>query len=186
MEPSQQQALLKLARDSIQARLEGKPLPPLPDVRIEAKDFGGVFVTLKNAGRLRGCIGRFNPDAGVAETVQEMAIATLDDPRFRNDPVTARELPRITIDISVLSPMLRTHDPLSLDIGKHGIYIRRGHRSGCFLPQVAPEQRWNKEQFLSQCCAMKAHLPADAWKDPQTEVYLFTAEVFGEERSCAA
>jgi len=82
--------------------------------------------------------------------------------------------------ISVLSPMQRTKDPLSLELGVHGILIQRGGRSGCFLPQVAPEQQWTKEQFLSYCCSHKAGLSPDAWNDPATEVYLFSAEVFGE------
>ena len=69
---------------------------------------------------------------------------------------------------------------VSLELGRHGIYIKRGWASGCFLPQVATETGWSKEEFLSQCCGGKASLPSDAWKDAETEVYLFTAEVFGE------
>ncbi len=181
MDWNQRQALLRLARETIQACLTSLPLPALPEIAIDAADFGGAFVTLKNAGRLRGCIGRFNPDTTLPETVQQMALSALDDPRFRDMPVTADELAQITIEISVLSPMERTDDPLSLELGVHGIHIRKGLRSGCFLPQVAPEQRWNTQQFLSRCCAGKAGLPPDAWKDPDTEVYLFTAEVFSEE-----
>jgi uncharacterized protein len=79
----------------------------------------------------------------------------------------------------VLSPLERTTDPLSLRLGVDGIYIRRGYAAGCFLPQVATETGWTTEEFLSQCCSHKAGLPPDAWKDPKTEVYLFTAEVFG-------
>ena len=181
MDETEHRTLLKLARETIQAHLTRRPLPALPAIDIDAESFGGAFVTLKNAGRLRGCIGRFNPDTGLPETVQKMALAALGDPRFRDQPVTVEELPAITIEISVLSPMERTDDPLSLKPGVHGIHIRRGFSSGCFLPQVATEQGWNAEQFLSRCCAGKAGLPADAWKDPDTEVYLFTAEVFGEE-----
>jgi uncharacterized protein (TIGR00296 family) len=75
----------------------------------------------------------------------------------------------------------RISDPLAFELGKHGIYVRRGLASGCFLPQVATETGWGKEEFLSYCCAHKAGLAADAWKDPQTEVYLFTAEAFGAD-----
>jgi AmmeMemoRadiSam system protein A len=180
MDEAQRQALLRLARESIESHLAGRPLPPAAP-RAEPEAFGGAFVTLKNAGRLRGCIGRFDPDTGLAETVQRMALSALGDPRFQDIPVTAEEMPRIDIEISVLSPMERTGDPLSLQPGVHGIYIRRGYRSGCFLPQVASEQGWNAEQFLSRCCASKAGLPPDAWRDPETEVCLFTAEVFGEK-----
>ena len=91
------------------------------------------------------------------------------------------ELQEIDIEISVLSPLEKTDDPLSLELGKHGIYIKKGFAGGCFLPQVATETGWNKEQFLSQCCGGKAGLPPDAWKQADTEVFLFTAEVFGEK-----
>jgi uncharacterized protein (TIGR00296 family) len=91
------------------------------------------------------------------------------------------ELPGLRIEISVLSPMVRTTDPLSLIPGVHGVYIRRGGRSGCFLPQVAAEQKWDRETFLARCCEDKAGLPPDAWKEPETEVYLFGAEAFEEE-----
>ena len=181
MDEAQHKTLLTFARETIRAHLtEGKP-PPLPEIEIEAARFGGAVVTLRNGRMLRGCIGRFSASASLAETVHEMAIAALDDPRFRDRPVTTAELPELTIEISVLSPMHRTSDPLSLELGVHGILIRKGYQSGCFLPQVATEQKWNKEQFLSHCCAGKAGLPADAWKDPTAEVSLFSAEVFGED-----
>jgi len=114
------------------------------------------------------------------ELVAEMAKASAtSDPRFFSDPITAEELDQLDIEISVLSPLQRTMDPLSLRLGVDGIYIKRGYATGCFLPQVATETGWSKEEFLSYCCSHKAGLPADAWKDPKTEVYLFTAEVFG-------
>jgi AmmeMemoRadiSam system protein A len=182
MDDTQRQTLLTFARETIRAQLNGEPLPPLPELDTDETGFGGAFVTLKNAGRLRGCIGRFNPDADLTETIQKMALAALTDPRFRSLPVTTDELGQITIEISVLSPMQRTNDPLSLELGVHGILIRRGFASGCFLPQVATEQRWTKEQFLSRCCAGKAGLAPDAWQEPDTEVHLFSAEVFGETR----
>ncbi len=180
MDAEKKNQLLDLARRTITAKLNNQPLPELPEIETEP-GFGGAFVTLKNAGRLRGCIGQFLPATELAETVQQMALSALRDPRFRNNPVTADELDEIDIEISILSPMQRTDDPLSLELGKHGIYIRRGPSAGCFLPQVADETGWSKEEFLSHCCAGKAGMSADAWKDPNTEVYLFTAEVFGEK-----
>jgi uncharacterized protein (TIGR00296 family) len=103
------------------------------------------------------------------------------DPRFFANPITPRELKELDVEISVLSPLQRTDDPLSLRLGVDGIYIKKGRASGCFLPQVATETGWSKEEFLSYCCAHKAGLAADAWKDPKTEVHLFTADVFGED-----
>ena len=140
----------------------------------------GCFVTLKNRGRLRGCIGQFVSDRPLVELVAEMAKASATgDPRFLTNPITASEVSRLHIEISVLSPLQRTDNPLNLELGTHGIYIKRGYACGCFLPQVADETGWSKEEFLSQCCSHKAGLAPDAWKDPKTEVYLFTAEVFG-------
>ncbi len=182
MNTARREMLLALARQSIRMHLAGEPLPTIPAALDEVGDFGGVFVTLKNKGRLRGCIGRFRPTIGLGPAVQEMAIASLGDERFGDNPVTLEELDALTIEISILSPMTRTHDPLSLLPGIHGIYVRREAHSGCFLPQVASEQGWNAEQLLSYCCVGKAGLRSDAWKHPQTEVYLFTAEVLREER----
>lgn len=139
----------------------------------------GCFVTLKTRDRLRGCIGQFISDRPLIELVAEMAEASVaKDPRFIDHRITPGELDDLDIEISVLSPLKRTSDPLSLRLGVDGIYIKRGYASGCFLPQVATETGWDAEQFLSYCCSHKAGLPPEAWKDSRTEVYLFTAEVF--------
>jgi uncharacterized protein len=90
------------------------------------------------------------------------------------------ELPELSIEMSVLSAMQRTQTPELLQPGVHGVYLRHGGRGGCFLPQVATEQGWGAHEMLSYCCTHKAGLPADAWKDPESEVYLFTAEVLKE------
>ncbi len=182
MDETQKRTLLELARDTIRTHLAKKPLPDLPEIATEPADFGGAFVTLRNAGRLRGCIGQFESSSSLAKTVQQMAVSALGDPRFRDHPITADEVPRIDIEISVLSRMKRTDDPLSLQVGVHGIYIRKDFQSGCFLPQVAAEQGWSKEQFLSRCCSAKAGLSPDAWKEADTEVYLFSAEVIAERQ----
>ena len=140
----------------------------------------GVFVTLRNSGRLRGCIGTFDPDADLPALVARMAVAALNDSRFAALPISAGELGEIRIELSVLSERRRVSDPLSLELGVHGIYISRGGRSGCYLPQVSTEQGWDKETFLSRCCQQKADLPADAWRHSDTDVYLFSVEKFVE------
>jgi AmmeMemoRadiSam system protein A len=179
MDEAQRQTLLRIARETVRATVTGTP-PPAPrsdDPTLTA--CCGCFVTLKTRGRLRGCIGQFTSDRPLIELVVEMAEASASkDPRFFDHPLSARDLGNLEIEISVLSPLERTNDPLSLRLGIDGIYIRRGYAAGCFLPQVATETGWSKEEFLSFCCSHKAGLPADAWKDPKTEVYLFTAEVF--------
>lgn len=161
--------------------LSGRPLPDPSCLPETTEPFGGVFVTLRNRGRLRGCMGRFEPEDSLARTVQQMARSVLEDPRFLRTPVTSQELPSIRIEISVLSAMERTLRPELLIPGTHGVYIRRGGHSGCFLPQVAVEQRWNAVELLRKCCETKAMLSADAWRDPETHVYLFSAQVFGDD-----
>jgi len=182
MNDTQKQTLLKVARDTVEAVIKAEPTetPQSDDPELNAPC--GCFVTLKNQGRLRGCIGRFISDSPLIELIAEMAKASAtSDPRFFADPITAGELDQLDVEISVLSPLKRTDEPLSLRLGIDGIYIKRGHMSGCFLPQVATETGWSKEEFLSYCCAHKAGLAPDAWREPETEVYLFTADVFGAD-----
>jgi AmmeMemoRadiSam system protein A len=180
MDEAQKSTLLQIAREAVAAAVAGAPAPPLPSDDPVLTAPCGCFVTLKQGDRLRGCIGQFIADRPLVELVAEMARASATkDPRFFGDRITVRELSRLEIEISVLSPLERTDDPLRLRLGVDGIYIKRGYASGCFLPQVATETGWTAEEFLSFCCSHKAGLPGDAWKDPRTEVYLFTAEVFG-------
>ena len=182
MNDQQKQTLLKIARDTVEAVVCSRPAqkPESDDPELNAPC--GCFVTLKNRGRLRGCIGQFTSEAPLIELIAEMAKASATgDPRFLADPITFRELKQLDVEISVLSPLKRTDDPLSLQLGVDGIYIKKGRTSGCFLPQVAPETGWSKEEFLSNCCAHKAGLAPNAWQDPETEVNLFTAEVFGAD-----
>ena len=182
MNDVQKQTLLKVARDTVEAVIKGGPSqkPQSDDPELNAPC--GCFVTLKNHGRLRGCIGQFTSDSPLIELVAEMAKSSATgDPRFFADPITAGELGQLDVEISVLSPLERTDEPLSLRLGVDGIYIKKGRVSGCFLPQVATETGWSKEEFLSYCCAHKAGLAADAWQEPETEVYLFTADVFGAD-----
>jgi len=171
--------LLKTARDSVEASVAGRALPKPESDEPELNENCGCFVTLKNGQRLRGCIGQFVSDIPLIELVAEMARASAtSDPRFLAEPITADELARLDIEISVLSALKQTDDPLSLRLGVDGIYIKKGFASGCFLPQVATEAGWSREEFLSYCCSHKAGLSPNAWKDPETKVYLFTAEVF--------
>jgi len=182
MDDKQKQTLLKVARNTVEAVIKGEPSqkPQSDDPELNAPC--GCFVTLKNHSRLRGCIGQFISESPLIELVAEMAKSSATgDPRFFADPISAGELDQLDVEISVLSPLQRTDEPLSLRLGVDGIYIKKGGVSGCFLPQVATETGWSKEEFLSYCCAHKAGLAADAWRDPETEVNLFTADVFGAE-----
>jgi AmmeMemoRadiSam system protein A len=179
MNDTQIHTLLKTARDALEAAISRKPQPAVKSDDPELNAHCGCFVTLKTRDRLRGCIGRFISDIPLIELVAEMAIASAtEDPRFAGNRIKESDLNKLDIEISVLSPLEKTDDPLSLRLGIDGIYIKRGYASGCFLPQVATETGWTKEEFLSYCCEHKAGLDPDAWKDPKTEVNLFTAEVF--------
>jgi uncharacterized protein len=180
MDEAARRILLKTARKAVEAAVRGESPPVLPDDRPGGIPFTGIFVTLKNRERLRGCIGTFRPLGDILETVSEIAVSSTRDPRFVTMPIRPKELKELTIEVSVLGALRRTDDPLSLKLGTDGIYVRRGGRAGCFLPQVATEQGWTREQFLDRCCEGKAGLPAESWKEPETEVYLFTTEVFGE------
>ena len=130
----------------------------------------GAFVTLKEKGALRGCIGRFTADIPLWQVVRDMAIASAtEDNRFL--PVTVAEIPDLTIEISVLSPMKKIYSPDNIVLGKHGIYIKKGHLSGTFLPQVATETGWSTEEFLGHCARDKAGLGWDGWKDAELFIY---------------
>jgi uncharacterized protein len=180
MDDVQKRHLLKIVRDTVKAIITGGTIPRPQSDDLALNEHCGCFVTLKNREELRGCIGQFVSDMPLIELVVEMArAAATSDPRFFACPITAKELDELDIEISILSPLKRTSDPLGLRLGVDGIYIKRGHACGCFLPQVAIETGWSKEEFLSYCCVHKAGLKADAWKDPKTEVYLFMAKVFG-------
>jgi len=180
-------ALLAVARSAVEAAVRGEPSPEFPreategTVGDELAEPRGAFVTLKTRGRLRGCLGHFEADAPARERVREMARASaLDDPRFAGDRIRPDELGNVQIEISLLHPREKVDDPLSIELGRDGIQVRKGARTGCFLPQVATETGWTKEEFLSHCCSHKAGLAPDAWRDPATEVLRFRAEVFGD------
>ena len=172
--------LLALARETVMATAEGlmPPTPPVPSGGLAVTR--GCFVTLTNHGMLRGCIGTFGPDKPLPAQIVEMAAAAARDFRFAGNPITPEEVPELTIGISVLSEPEPIDDPLDIELGTHGIYIRRGNTGGCFLPEVATETGWSKEDFLSQCCGGKAGMSPDAWKDPDTTVLTFTTEKFSD------
>jgi hypothetical protein len=172
------QLLKEIALNSIRDSLDGKPIgniPPLTSHQSPLKQKCGAFVSLHKHGRLRGCIGHFGEDYPLYEIVAEMArAAAFEDPRFI--PVQRVELDDIDIEISVLTPMRRIQSIDEFELHRHGIYIRRGNRSGTFLPQVADEVNWTKEEFLGHCAQDKAGIGWDGWKD--AELYVYEAIVF--------
>ena len=172
--------LIALARQALASEVTRGPAPQSPSLQGVLAERRGCFVTLTNGGRLRGCIGMFQPSQPLGVLVIEMARAAAQDPRFVSNPITPAELEQLHVEVSVLSALEETKDPLGLEIGKHGIYIIRGHRAGCFLPEVATEMDWTAREFLDECCAGKAGLPQGAWQMEGTRVFLFTSEKFGQ------
>jgi len=169
--------LLEVARIAVTAAVERREVPrELPrDANLD--DFGGVFVTLRRRGRLRGCIGQMVSSESLVEVVAYCAkAAALEDPRF--DPVRPHELAEVEIELSVLS-RLEEIAPERIEAGKHGLMVSQGWRRGVLLPQVATEFQWTAERLLEETC-VKAGFERDAWKDPETRIQGFTAEIFCE------
>ena len=167
--------LKDIALTSIKDSLDGKRIVEPTSLTTTLKQKCGAFVSLHKQGRLRGCIGHFGEDVPLHEIVAEMArAAAFEDPRFM--PVTKDELDDIDIEISVLTPMRRIQSLDEFQLHKHGIYIKKGYRSGTFLPQVADEVNWTKEEFVGHCAQDKAGIGWDGWKD--AELYVYEAIVF--------
>ena len=167
--------LKEIALTSIQDSLDGQRIAEPTGLTKTLESKCGAFVSLHKQGRLRGCIGHFGEDTALHEIVAEMArAAAFEDPRFM--PVTREELNDIDIEISVLTPMRRIQSLDEFQLHRHGIYIRRGYRSGTFLPQVADEVNWTKEEFVSHCAQDKAGIGWDGWRD--AELYVYEAIVF--------
>ncbi len=140
----------------------------------------GVFVSLHSNGKLRGCIGRFNPDIPLCRLVRDMAIsASTQD--FRFNAVENGELEKIELELSVLTPLQAISDPSEISLGRHGIYIKKGLNSGTFLPQVSTQSGWNLEEFLGHCSQDKAKIGWNGWKE--AELYIYEALVFSESDS---
>lgn len=171
--------LLGLAREALEASVRGGTVGPVPEGPALSRR-RGAFVTLRCGTELRGCIGHILADQPLGEVVARMAAsAALEDPRF--PPVAPEELSNLRIEISVLSePLLDLErDPARIRPGEDGVLVRQGWRQGVLLPQVATEQGWSAEQLLAGVCR-KAGLGADAWREPDTELYVFQVEAFGE------
>lgn len=179
---AEKQTLLGIAREAIMSRLNGRK-PAAPDeskLTPRLKEPLGAFVTLTKDGDLRGCIGRFTSPDPLWEVVAAMATeAAFGDPRF--PALTKAEYPSVHVEISVLGPMRKINSISEIKIGRHGIYLKKGYRSGTLLPQVATERGWTVEQFLGYCARDKAGIGWDGWKDSQTEIFVYEAYVFGEQ-----
>jgi AmmeMemoRadiSam system protein B/AmmeMemoRadiSam system protein A len=172
----EKKTLHHIAKTVIENKAKGKPVP---DFKVESsilKENRGAFVTIHKKGQLRGCIGYIEGHGPLHHTIQEMAeAAAFRDPRF--SPVKEKELSELDIEISVLTPLRRIKDVNEIQVGTHGIYIKKGWYSGLLLPQVATEYGWDRQTFLEHTC-QKAGLPSTAWKEKDAEIYIFSADIF--------
>jgi AmmeMemoRadiSam system protein B/AmmeMemoRadiSam system protein A len=165
--------LLALARKAITDYVTNGKTPGIEMKNPKLKTDGAVFVTIKKDGSLRGCIGHVQAHMPLYQSVIKNAVAaSSSDPRF--PPMKKEELKELDIEISILSPLTLVKDVKDIQVGKHGLVIIKGTKSGLLLPQVATEYGWDRETFLEQLC-MKAGLPRGSWKD--AELYSFTAEI---------
>lgn len=170
--------LLKLARHELESlfqnnshQIHQKPLTGILSENL------GVFVSLYYKGKLRGCIGSFSSSVPLYQQVIKMTRqAALNDTRF--NPVEKGELNDIEIEISVLSPLERIYSIDDIELGKHGIYIKKDFRTGTFLPQVALKTNWSTEEFVSHCSSEKAGLGWQGWRE--AELYCYEAQIIKE------
>ncbi len=175
------ETLMHIARATIEQRVKGRPLQEPETGSPVLKEKRGAFVTIHKHGQLRGCIGYIEAIKPLYITIQEMAeAAALNDHRF--PPVTPEELASLDLEISVLTPLKKITDVKQIQVGKHGILLKKGYHQGVFLPQVATEQGWDRDTFLNQLC-FKAGIPdPNCWKAQDAELYIFSADVFEEKK----
>jgi len=175
----ERQVLLRTARKAVETAVKERQLyqPPAAGFDSLMRE-RGAFVTLKEKGQLRGCIGYVGATKPLLLTVRDVAaMAAVNDRRFR--PVSTAELDELEYEISILSPLRRVADVKEIRVGQHGLVMKKGDAEGLLLPQVPTEQGWDRMTFLQETC-LKAGLPARAWQDPDADLFMFTALVFGE------
>ena len=175
--PTEHQQLLQLARETIMNVVTTGTVQPYETTNQSLCEPRGCFVTIKQKGELRGCIGNFTSDKPLHHLIQEMATsAATRDPRFY--PMKPQDLSDFSLEISVLSPLRKVSSVEEITVGTHGIYLEKNFARGVLLPQVATEYGWDRETFLRQTCA-KAGLRPDEWQEG-TDIYIFSAEIFSE------
>jgi len=177
--PSDSSELLVIAREAIEHKINNESYNPAPREEKKLNDRAGCFVTIKQQGILRGCIGNFQSQLPLYREVAQMAVASAtEDPRF--PPLQKADLENIDLEITVLSPLQKIECTDEIIVGTHGIYIEKGLYRGVLLPQVAIEHNWNRLTFLQQTC-LKAGLNAEDWQLPDAEIYIFSGQIVNEQ-----
>lgn len=171
--------LLTIARNALELYIKENSLPKYQESEIRPANQNkvGAFVTLHKKGELRGCIGHIESDIPLYKTVQSLTISSATkDYRFKS--INQDELGDIDVEISVLTPMKKISSIDQIEIGRHGIYIKKGYQTGTFLPQVASDTDWTVEEFLGKCARDKAHIGWEGWKD--ADLFTYEALKFSE------
>jgi len=171
--------LLTMARNALEMYVKGNSLPDYKETKINLSNLKpmGAFVTLYKKGELRGCIGHIESDKPLYQTIQSLTISSASkDYRFKS--VKEDELTEIEIEISVLTPMKKISSIDQIEVGRHGIYMKKGYQTGTFLPQVASDTGWSVEEFLGKCARDKAHIGWEGWKD--ADLFTYEALKFSE------
>lgn len=175
---SEQQFCVNLAHNAIEAAVRNQPFTFPEQVPQQISEKRGAFVTIKNHGALRGCIGFTEPEYALFQTIIHAAqSAALRDPRFQS--IQVAELPSLTVEISVMTPMRKIRTIDDIQPGIHGLFVQRGSHRGLLLPQVAVENNWDRTSFLEHTC-IKAGLYPDVWKEPDTEISIFSCDIIKE------
>lgn len=170
--------LLRVARDAIDSCLTNTDSRPETIEDALLNQTAGCFVTIHKDGQLRGCIGNFVSNQPLYLEVAQMAVAAATtDPRFY--AMSPEEIGDYSLDISVLSALVKIDNIEQLEVGTHGIYLEKDYSRGVLLPQVATEQGWDRQTFIEQTC-IKAGLAINAWQSPQTAISIFTAQVISD------
>lgn len=174
----EQKILLNIARQAIIDQVQTGQYEVEPREEKSLNSRSGCFVSIKQNGKLRGCIGNFQSELPLFSEVAEMAVSSATkDPRFY--PMLVEDLNNFLLEISVLSPLEKIEETDEIEVGKHGIYLEKSFHRGVLLPQVAAEHGWDRKTFLMQTC-IKAGLPTDAWRTEDAEIYIFSAQIFSE------
>lgn len=167
--------LLKIAREAINHVVKGQEYTPAPREEKKLNDKAGCFVTIKQNGQLRGCIGNFQSKQPLYSEVAQMAVASAtQDPRF--PAMDQSELDDFNLELTVLSPLKKIDNLDEIEIGVHGLYIEKGYNRGVLLPQVATEHGWDRDLFLRQTC-IKAGLKESDWQHEDTDIYIFSGQI---------
>jgi AmmeMemoRadiSam system protein A len=182
--PASRRALLAIACRALRQGLGESTAPePAPDDPALLEP-AGCFVSLheQSSHQLRGCVGRLDARSALWETVRHTARDVLRDPRFVTSPVRADELTALEIEISILSAATETASPLDFEPLIDGIYLVHEGKAGFFLPQVARQTGWTRQQLLQRLCTEKLGIHAAAWNEPDAKLYTFAVEIVGPER----